>query len=245
MKSYFTIAGMTCQSCVARVRHALLKIPEVKEVSVSLENRSVEIEADKKIPVSGIRSALLPAGEKYQVIDDKNLKPEKHSSSKSSFFSVYKPLILVFIYISLVSWLAEAKDGHFSLLSWMNYFMAGFFLVFSFFKLIDIRAFAVSYSTYDLPARYIPGYAYAYPFLELGLGIGYLLEINTLLVNFFTLILMGISSIGVIQSLINKKEITCACLGAVFKLPMSYLTLFEDLLMVCMSGFMLLHQAGI
>lgn len=50
---------------------------------------------------------------------------------------------------------------------------------------------------------------------------------------------MGFSSIGVIQSVLNKKTIQCACLGAVFNLPMSTVTIVEDLLMVVMAGIML------
>jgi hypothetical protein len=52
---------------------------------------------------------------------------------------------------------------------------------------------------------------------------------------------MGFSSIGVIKSVIDKKQIRCACLGAVFNLPMSTVTIIEDLLMVAMSTLMLLH----
>jgi len=50
---------------------------------------------------------------------------------------------------------------------------------------------------------------------------------------------MGFSSLGVIQSVLDKKKIRCACLGAFFKLPMSTVTIIEDLLMVAMAVFML------
>ena len=50
---------------------------------------------------------------------------------------------------------------------------------------------------------------------------------------------MGVSLIGVAQSLLAKRQIQCACLGAVFKFPMSRITVFEDALMVAMSGWML------
>jgi hypothetical protein len=53
---------------------------------------------------------------------------------------------------------------------------------------------------------------------------------------------MGISSIGVLATLTKKKSIQCACLGTFFDLPMSKLTLFEDLLMVIMAGIMLILQ---
>ena len=50
---------------------------------------------------------------------------------------------------------------------------------------------------------------------------------------------MGFSSIGVIQSVVDKKKIKCACLGAVFNVPMTTVTIIEDLLMVVMAVFML------
>jgi hypothetical protein len=57
--------------------------------------------------------------------------------------------------------------------------------------------------------------------------------------NWATIVVMGFSSIGVIQSVVSKKKIQCACLGAVFNLPMSTVTIIEDLLMVAMAIFML------
>lgn len=121
----------------------------------------------------------------------------------------------------------------------MTSFMAGFFLVFSFFKFLDLRSFANSYATYDLLAMRSRAYAFLYPFVELGLGLAYLTGFNQLLTNWATVIVMGFSSIGVIRSVLKKEKIQCACLGAVFNLPMSTVTVFEDLLMVGMAAFAL------
>ncbi len=57
--------------------------------------------------------------------------------------------------------------------------------------------------------------------------------------NVATAIILGVSSIGVIQSNLNKKKIKCACLGDVFNLPMSTVTIVEDLTMVAMALVML------
>src|SRR5207253_2799497 len=120
-------------------------------------------------------------------------------------------------------------------------FMAGFFLVFSFFKLLDLKGFAESYAMYDVLAKRIPTYGYVYPFLELALGVAYLTGFNPAATNWATVVIMGFSSIGVIQSVVDKKQIRCACLGAVFNLPMSTVTIIEDLLMVAMAGAALLY----
>jgi hypothetical protein len=50
---------------------------------------------------------------------------------------------------------------------------------------------------------------------------------------------MSVSIIGVLQSVLNKSKIKCACLGAVFQLPMSTVTIVEDGLMIAMSASML------
>ena len=92
---------------------------------------------------------------------------------------------------------------------------------------------------YDIVARKIKAYRYIYPFIELTLGIAYLTGFNPAVTNWSTLIVMAVSVVGVIQSVVNKKKIRCACLGAVFNLPMSTVTIIEDLLMIVMAAAML------
>ena len=122
----------------------------------------------------------------------------------------------------------------------MRHFMAGFFIVFAFFKLLNIEGFANSYQMYDIVAARWKTWGYVYPFVELALGIAYLINFAPFYTNITTAIILGISSIGVIESNINKRKIKCACLGDVFNLPMSTVTIIEDLTMVGMSIWMLL-----
>lgn len=127
-------------------------------------------------------------------------------------------------------------------MQWMQHFMAGFFLIFSFFKMLDLKGFAESYVMYDVLAKRLPVWAYLYAFIELGLGISYLINFNPLFTNTVTFIVMSISIIGVLQSVLNKKKIQCACLGAVFNLPMSTVTIIEDALMIVMSAVMIISM---
>jgi hypothetical protein len=120
--------------------------------------------------------------------------------------------------------------------------MAGFFLTFSFFKLLDLKGFAESYFSYDIIARRWMGWGYVYAFIELGLGISFLTRVNTLLTNIVTFIVMSISIIGVLKSVLNKRKIKCACLGAVFNIPMSTVTIIEDALMIAMSLVMVITE---
>ncbi len=125
----------------------------------------------------------------------------------------------------------------------MLLFMSGFFLAFSFFKYLDVKGFADSYATYDIVAKKFMAWGVIYPFVEFLLGIAYAINFNPFVTNVITFIVMMVSIIGVLQSVLNKRKIQCACLGAVFNLPMSTVTIIEDALMIAMSGITLITLA--
>ena len=153
--------------------------------------------------------------------------------------ATYRPLILIIGFILGITLLSQYPLENFSGMLWMRHFMAGFFLVFAFFKLINIDGFANSYQMYDIIASKWKGWSYIYPFVELGLGVLYLTNIVPFVTNLATFIILGVSSIGVIRSVMDKRKIKCACLGDVFNLLMSTVTIIEDLTMVAMVGTML------
>lgn len=157
-----------------------------------------------------------------------------------SFFKTYRPLILVFAFITFASLVPSFRSGEFSASEWMLDFMGAFFLGFSFFKLLNLKEFANAYRMYDIVAAKIPSYGYLYPLIELALGAAFVLRISIKATSAIALVVMAVSTVGVLKSVLSKKEIKCACLGTVFNLPMSTITLFEDLLMVAMSLAMLL-----
>lgn len=151
---------------------------------------------------------------------------------KTYHLKTYYPLILILAYISGVTLLIEFRESD---TSWMIHFMAGFFLVFSFFKFLDLPAFAKSYRKYDWVAKRWNAYGYLYPFLELVLAGLYIWGGDLKITHLITVILMLVSLVGVIQSMIKKDNVQCACLGAVINLPVSKVTLIEDLLMLGMA----------
>jgi hypothetical protein len=71
------------------------------------------------------------------------------------------------------------------------------------------------------------------------LGIAYAINFLPLITNGVTFIVMTVSIIGVLQSVLNKRKIQCACLGTVFNLPMSTVTIIEDAAMIVMSAIMI------
>ena len=121
-------------------------------------------------------------------------------------------------------------------------FMGLFFIVFSFFKMLDLKNFPTSFSMYDPLAKKIRFYGWIYPFIETLLGLLFLMRIKLLSAVVITIIILGITTVGVIKTLKNKKKIQCACLGTVLKLPMTEATLIENTLMLSMSIFLVLSS---
>ena len=150
----------------------------------------------------------------------------------------FLPLITIFVAIVAFTLIRQWLYG-WELHSAMNDFMAAFFLIFGAFKLYNLSASAQAYATYDIIAKRSSFYAHFYPFIEIALGFAYLFRLFPTATNLITLIIMLISSIGVAQELAQKKTIVCACLGTLFKIPMTYVTLFEDVLMATMALLML------
>lgn len=149
--------------------------------------------------------------------------------------TAYYPLFLITAYIAGVAFINNYHYSALNGLGWMNQFMAGFFLVFSAVKLLDLRGFVDGYATYDLLAGRVRLYGYLYPFIELTLGILYLTMWSPAATQVATILIMGFSSIGVINSLLKKKKFHCACLGTLIKVPLSSITLIEDLTMVTLA----------
>jgi copper chaperone CopZ len=236
MTHTYNLTGMTCASCEAKVKSALLMVENVTNVEVSKDENSATITMDKHISLSNLQKAL---PEKYQI---SAIHHNEMAEQTKSWFETYKPILLIFFYISLVTVIVQLKNVTFNIMETMQYFMAGFFLVFSFFKLLNLKGFAESYVMYDVLAKRIPVWAYLYAFVELALGIAYLINFNPIITNTITFVVMSISIIGVLQSVLNKKKMQCACLGAVFNLPMSTVTIIEDALMIVMSGIMILKM---
>jgi copper chaperone CopZ len=240
MTHTYNITGMTCSSCVAKVKSELLKLGDVTSADVQLQSPQATISMTKHISTETLQKALSKAGAKYLITDaDINMHHTSATIAEETTTS-YFPIFLIFGYITGISLIIQFSNGRFDLMHWMNHFMAGFFFVFSFFKTMNLKGFAEGYSTYDVLAKKIPVYGFIYPFIELALGIAYLTEFNPIVTNAITVVVMGISTIGVVQSLMKKNPFQCACLGTVIKLPLSKVTLFEDLLMVGMSIVMLI-----
>ena len=233
---------MTCTGCQAKVQSLLTKVKSVSNVEIDLAKGEATIQMDKHIATSALQDALkdYPKYKLSEIAVQHSPVFSEESEEAKTWLATYKPILLIFAFITGITLLNEWVTGDFLWMRWMSNFMAGFFLVFSFFKLLNLKGFAESYSMYDVVAKKWSGWGYVYAFVELALGIAFLTGFNPILTNSITFVVMSVSVIGVLQSVFNKRKIKCACLGDVFNLPMSTITIIEDALMIGMSGIMLL-----
>jgi copper chaperone CopZ len=249
----YTVTGLTCNGCVARTLKVLQTFDSNAQVtldppSATLQahdlnslNKALQAVGNYVLLDSPITAASAqPSNSLFTPVSTLSSTPASIAAPASnSWLATYAPLLLIFGFITGVTSLEFLRSPNSSGETWMMDFMAGFFLVFGFFKLLNLRAFALNFKAYDLAAMAIPGYAVAYPFIEVGLGVAYLMRWSPLITNSITIVVMGVGALGVLQALRHKKQIDCACLGTVFKLPMSTVTLVEDLLMLLMAVVML------
>ncbi|MCY7352199.1 MAG: cation transporter [Cytophagaceae bacterium] len=255
-KTTYRVSGMTCEACQYKVQTLLGKVPGVQHVEVDLKTGETSVESEQKVALSVLQNALKSTS--YRIERDFPLTapvpiaahtPHEPEALNQSFFEeeapkswleTYKPLLLITAFITGVAGLTAFPGQvftteNFNLVNFLHNFMTGFFLVFSFFKLLNLKEFASSFAMYDLAAMKIPAYGFVYPFLELALGVACLVHFQDRAVYVADIALMGFGALGVAKSVLNKRKIRCACLGAVFNLPMSTVTLIENTLMVAVG----------
>ncbi|MGH1336400.1 MAG: heavy-metal-associated domain-containing protein [Aureispira sp.] len=242
MIQQYHIQGMTCNGCLNRVKSTLLELETIEEVTIDLPSGQTVVRQKTDIPIDTLKAVL---GDKYNITLEETPPSitreqfiEKNTTEKFSW-AVYKPLLLIVLYILGTCIAVQYPFENFSGGLLMRHFMAGFFLVFSFFKMLNLSGFANSYAQYDLVAARWRPWGLIYPFVELALGVLYLTNSFPFYTNWITIVVLGVSTLGVIKSNLDKKKIKCACLGDVFNLPMSTVTIVEDVTMVAMAAFML------
>ncbi len=241
MDHVFTIVGMQSSKCVDRVSRVLK--PFARHVQVTFDPpRAVlrDLDADATLEVLNIAAA--GAGKYTLEVDHKSIHaPHLWADSGDSWFGVYKPFFLLTAFLLGVTLLIHSRFPGRSWHDWMSDFLASYFFVFAFFKLLDLSGFATVFRGYDLIAAKSVFYAYAYPFIELALGTAYIIRWNPVATNGITLIVMLVSVAGVVNALRKRKLIERACLGTVFRLPMSKSTLIEKLSMAMMAAALLVY----
>ena len=246
-----SIHGMRCSACSAKVQGALSSLESIQTVEVDHQRDCAIVSAAVALSEHEVRLVLSQAGGftlQGMKADANQADPmagvslttgESDASAEEAPSQSLFPLFLIVGYIFTVTLLIAWSNSQWSMDSMMRHFMAGFFLVFSFFKFLDAPGFASAFKMYDPLAKAIPGWSWIYPYVELLLGVAYVMSWQPLATNVTTLVLMSVGGVGVLQSLLQKRTIRCACLGTALNLPMTKVTLVENGTMAAMAAFML------
>lgn len=144
MKAIYRIEGMHCTSCIDKITFALS--PHVRVIEATFNPPMLQLEAEAPPSLEELNAYLSAAGNYH-------LQPVDANKETPKGLWTYYPIFLITAYIIGVASINNLHAQGINWLSWMNQFMAGFFLIFSAFKLLDIRSFAEGYSTYDLLAQ--------------------------------------------------------------------------------------------
>ena len=230
----YTITGMTCPKCVKAVREQLKAIAGVTDVVVVLDPGRATV-TGTDLSADTLNAAL--AGTAYKAFD---LSPK---TTLLAYLRFYQPLILMSCIV-----LAFAL-GHIAFYGWsehvfMQYLMAGYFIFFGALKIVGWSGFVESYRQYDDLAKRSRLYARLYPLLEVGIGMAYYVGVQWLPFDIFVGLLMAQKAFSTWRTVRHGAIVQCACLGSFFSIPVTRVTVFEDLLMAVMAFYMIRHTLG-
>ena len=240
MHHHLYLEGLTCMGCVKSVRESLSQVKGLKIDQLDLGTGRLDFQLSEETDLDQVIEHI-PG--KYRVLNQSKSKTDQGGADlvdlSTSDMAVSKwrqlfPLFLIFGFLWSVNGL-NALVYDLSLRDFMLDFMASFYLVFSFFKFLDLRGFVNAFRGYDPLANRLALYGYIYPFIELTLGLMFLTSFAIDLAVYTTLFILGLTTVGVIDQLRQKNKIVCACLGSVLNLPMTEATLIENLIMIAMA----------
>lgn len=112
------------------------------------------------------------------------------------------------------------------------YFLGFFSIIFAVLKIINLKGFVESFAEYDFISKKFIYYAYAFPFIELIFGIFFVLLRENIFLTAFCFIFYTLNLVSVLLALLKKQKFVCACLGGLFNVPLSYVSLLENLTML-------------
>ncbi|MBC63930.1 MAG: hypothetical protein CL746_06425 [Chloroflexi bacterium] len=251
MQKYkFFVSGMTCDSCTRSIKNVIKNAYPQSTVDLSLNSTELLISTNSEIQLGKLNEIVSQLGD-YKITDKKSdvatfVKFELETNDKPAFkkiknyFDDKKPLLIaLFVVIITSTCLSINSDSDELFNKFLSYYMGMFFVIFSFLKLLSVKGFASSFSGYDMISKKIYKYSLIYPFIELVLGLYYLSGNTNLFVSIFVIFIMISQTYGVVNVVLNKKSIRCACMGESINLNISEVTLLENIVMILISSYMI------
>jgi glutaredoxin len=153
----------------------------------------------------------------------------------------YRPVIVLFVMTALTALAASyAISGQLFTLRAAEWFIAFSMVVLALLKLQDVERFSAMFLNYDLLARRWVPYSYVYPYAE---GLAGVLMISGALKWISIPVALFIGTIGAVSVFkavyVVRRELKCACVGGSSNVPLGFVSLTENLMMIAMALWML------
>ncbi len=158
-----------------------------------------------------------------------------NQSNIISTLKTYRVLFVLLVLILLYIYGRYSFLSNYGLDNILNDFMAGFFLFFGMLQLYTASSTSETLKKYDPLAQKFSWYRGVYPFIFFFFGLLLHFHKLSMLVSILTIPMLGIQSKGIIKALKSGAHIECACAGTKFSLPLSYVTVVENAIMIAMS----------
>lgn len=153
----------------------------------------------------------------------------------------YQPVVAVFAVTFCMALTSNWAMGQaFSVIRILELFIAFSMCVLGILKLRDLLSFATGFVQYDLLARrYVP-YSYVYPYVEAGAGVFMIAGLATWVAAPAALFVSTVGAVSVFKAVyIEKRDLNCACVGGGSSVPLGFISLTENLMMIVMSIWMM------
>lgn len=153
----------------------------------------------------------------------------------------YTPVLAVFAVTALMALaVGYATSGQILTVHVAQWFIAFSMCALGMLKLRDIDTFSTMFLGYDLLAQRWPAYARLYPFAEVGAGVLMIAGALTWLSAPVALFIGGVGAVSVFKAVyVDKRELKCACVGGDSNVPLGFVSLVENVMMVVMAIWML------
>ena len=178
-------------------------------------------------------------GERIGGYDDPKVHfgKEEPGGDETTYQPVFALFSVGFLMALAIAWVAEGAVLTGRVIEW---FIAVSMVLLGLQKLKDIEGFSTMFLNYDLLARRWVRYGYVYPFVETGAGLLMIAGVLTWLAAPAALVIGTIGAVSVFKAVyIDKRELKCACVGGDSNVPLGFVSLTENLMMVAMSLWML------
>jgi glutaredoxin len=161
--------------------------------------------------------------------------------------TTYRPVIALFTMTALMAMATSyAVTGSLLTIRAAEWFIGMSMIVLALLKLQNVETFATMFLNYDLLAkRWVP-YSYVYPFAEGAAGVLMVAGALTWLSVPIALFIGTVGAVSVFKAVyVDKRELKCACVGGSSNVPLGFISLTENLMMIVMAVWMSLAALGL